>query len=1529
MQTTDARIKKRAWTSLPFWTAAFFSALVFLIASPGIRAGCIDLADEPLEIQSMGAPGMIMFVYDNSGSMGWSMMTNEDEGQFHYGGVTYSYLFDGESPNNSGELFNANPQEYRMLWESQWSGYNKVYYNPGVIYEPWPGWTEVADVAHAIPAAAPQADTDNPLLYVVRDNHGYTFNLNDIWYTIEIGGGFDVDDLINTQGTIVDNTDTSPVRELVVDDGDPGFSVTGNAGDWNYFPAEPAYYGFDYMNYYGSTDPLPVTATWTFYNVAAAEYEVMASIPKHSTRIQNADYTITHQYGTTTQTISQYNRTGELQEWVSLGTYDFDGDSTVELDFTVIEKKGRESVGVDAIKLIPTSIPGNPVAVFESTGPWGVSISPTYQYGVDYLWTQYAADNYTARWTATNLDPGLRYSAYVRWVANAFRSNDVHYRVDGNTISMDQMHNSGVWTLLDDNIAFGTTGVVELEHYCDSLDNDRACADAVAFAPTPASAGTPLDIIMAHYFVQNANGTFLVNLDGAIKYYRVVSPDDTIVENGELFEMTVDEARAAGIYTSRSYTQERQNFANWFQFSRTRDHVGRFAVAKLVQAMGNIYFGLMTVPPRDVYAIRAVREAMVINRDDTLEIYNNIYNLPDPSSSTPLKDSFLQVAEFFEGAASLVNAHDKAYFIDGGYADVDTYPYLNEANGGNCQQAFLIAMTDGLYNSNNSSSIPNHDGDNNTDWDGGEFADNYINTLADISMDFYERDLKDMLSDDVPINEWDKNTQQHLVTYALSFGIKGNIDPVDWPDCPPGVDCPDWPLPVEGELTTIDDMYHATVNGRGMFLNANNPRELVEALMKIKQNIEERLGSSAAVTTSSVQRQIGSKLYRGEYMTGKWTGDLKAFEIDVETGAVFDDYSWSVKEQMDLVTDYTNRKIYSYNGISGIPFDFNSMTSDQKTRLADGLAYAFGTAVAYTFGTIDNTDVENLVNYLSGDESNDRAHGGPFRVRAHILGDIVHSEAEYNTRTLYVAANDGMLHAFHSETGREVGAYVPNMLYNELGKLSYPNYQHQYFINNTPYVADTGTKKLLVCPMAKGYKGLFALDVTIPIGQADASKVALWEYPGAGASDPDLGYTYSQATIFKTEAAGWVVITGNGYDSDNGHAILYVFDALTGTVVKKFDTGVGGCNGLSSPAIVDPDSNGKIDFIYAGDLKGNMWKFDLRGATVADWKIAYNDGSDPQPLITVTDPDGNPQAITTSPGVMFVNQCNPPGSDGYLVLFGTGKYLGLTDTTDGSQHSVYGVYDWGPDWEAETGSAEDKYLGTLSVGSPRTLANAGAAAGKELSLVQQSIINETNRNGETYRFVTNNEVSYYNMETNDGSALGWYIDLPDYGERMVRRPIVRGNVFTFVANIPEKSPCTAGGRSVLYQLDACSGGWPEEPQFDVDGDGDFDEDDLFDLDVDGDGDVDMDDLLAIAYDFDEDGDVDMADVLAIFDKNDDGVIDGDDLDIGVPPIGQEFDSLLLDPTLLEDVIYLNDLDDVEGHTIPELPTGAWFWQVIE
>jgi Tfp pilus tip-associated adhesin PilY1 len=351
---------------------------------------------------------------------------------------------------------------------------------------------------------------------------------------------------------------------------------------------------------------------------------------------------------------------------------------------------------------------------------------------------------------------------------------------------------------------------------------------------------------------------------------------------------------------------------------------------------------------------------------------------------------------------------------------------------------------------------------------------------------------------------------------------------------------------------------------------------------------------------------------------------------------------------------------------------------------------------------------------------------------------------------------------------------------------------------------------VLVCGLGKGGKGYFALDVTDPTTM-DATDV-LWEYSAAAASDLDLGYTFGRAFIIKTQAYGMVVIFSNGYDSANGSAVLYVVDPVTGAVIKKFDTGVAGCNGLATPAAVDVELDGYVDYVFAGDLKGNMWKFDLRGSSTGDWSFAYQDGAIPKPLVSVKNKNGDIQPITTPPEVML--DCASNGDvRGLMVIFGTGQYLNVGDFTNTPVQSFYGIWDRGPLIEDADGAAvaRTKYLGTFDPAAD-SLSNMPSG----ITLLEQ--VFDVLTPGAEFGALSDRPADWYDETAGSGTHLGWYWDMPEAGERMVNDPLLRGGHVILVSTDPSSSPCESGGTSFINIVNACTGGRPYSPQFDVDKD---------------------------------------------------------------------------------------------------------------
>ena len=445
---------------------------------------------------------------------------------------------------------------------------------------------------------------------------------------------------------------------------------------------------------------------------------------------------------------------------------------------------------------------------------------------------------------------------------------------------------------------------------------------------------------------------------------------------------------------------------------------------------------------------------------------------------------------------------------------------------------------------------------------------------------------------------------------------------------------------------------------------------------------------------------------------------------------------------------------------------------------------------------------------------------------------------------VYVGANDGMLHAFDARDkanggGGELFAYVPNKIYSKLLNHADPQGNHQYTVDGSPSTVDAfvggSWKTILVSGLRGGGQGFFAIDITDPSAfstEASAKNKVLWEFTDSDMDpsssntnfDSDLGYTYGKASIVRLHNGKWAAVFGNGYnntfdndgdgvvsDSATGNAVLYIVDLETGDLIKKIDTGKGSSadlsgsnfpNGLSQPALVDIDGDSIIDYAYAGDLQGNLWKFDLTSVTAASWSVAHS-----QPIFTAC-ASSSCTASTFQPITSALKVKYHPQS-GLMIYFGTGKYFETGDNTPTGQtnQTFYGIW--------------DKNVATFT-------------SFTRSSLLEQSITQELQFKDPDTNIVLS-DVRVTTDNTIDWSIHnGWYIDLlnqeggnsNNYGERQVSSAILRGSRVMFSTLIPgDLDPCSPGGVSWFMVLDVFSGARLPFTPFDFSGDGEFDHDD--------------------------------------------------------------------------------------------------------
>ena len=644
------------------------------------------------------------------------------------------------------------------------------------------------------------------------------------------------------------------------------------------------------------------------------------------------------------------------------------------------------------------------------------------------------------------------------------------------------------------------------------------------------------------------------------------------------------------------------------------------------------------------------------------------------------------------------------------------------------------------------------------------------------------------------------------------------------------------------------------------YLLASSPVKLVSALNKAFGSIEKRVSSATSVATNSTRLDTGSQIYQAKFDTTDWSGELLALDINTTTGAINTATpNWQASAHLPA---YGSRTIYTYKptaaaGARGILFQWANLTTDTDTPTPPLPSQQ--TYLNTLNGVVDTAKGTLRLNWLRGDSTNEKISDADtitnpahiFRKRTNILGDIINSGPIYvgtedygygdlltigstyttfladktsRTPMIYVGANDGMLHGFNAKRtetnpakpapGQEIFAYIPNALFPELSKLTSPTYTHQYYVDGASAVGDvhdgTNWRTVLAGTTGAGARAVFGLDVTNP--DAFGSSSVLWEFTSADPTNgADLGYTLAQPSVVKLKLNDkWAVIVGNGYDSDNGHAVLFVLDALTGDVLKAIDTGVGTTtdkNGLSSPIAVDTDNDRSVDTVYAGDLYGNLWKFDVSGSA-GSWDVAYKSGTVNQPLFTActattTCSPANRQPITTKPNIGKPGGAGSDQNDvGIMVYFGTGKYFETGDNIVGTGSQVqtfYGLWDQG---SAITDRANLQEQTIIYEGFPPT--NCGLpscpASTKALRVVSKTP-------------VCYNVTSPLSVGCTTSSQLkkGWALNLLKTGdvargERSVSFPLVRRGLVVFSTLIPDPDPCGFGGKSFLMEVDALSGG---------------------------------------------------------------------------------------------------------------------------
>lgn len=700
-----------------------------------------------------------------------------------------------------------------------------------------------------------------------------------------------------------------------------------------------------------------------------------------------------------------------------------------------------------------------------------------------------------------------------------------------------------------------------------------------------------------------------------------------------------------------------------------------------------------------------------------------------------------------------------------------------------CQRTFGLVITDGLptFDDHFPASDPDENNpdeaglDNLPDWDNDGDSDGMF--LDDIAKFAYDIDLRNTAASDKAGKSFNSADfpKQNMQTFTVGFAI-------------------DHPM-----------LKAAAEYGQGKYYSADTSSQLKDSLTQAINSITAQAGSGGAGASSSATLTAETVYYKTLYDPANWRGTIEAYQLDPSTGRP-STLLWSTDST--ITSDLNAATYQGFNTEDGKPvaLAYSNLSAGQKALLDSSVRLP-----------------------LSGSDLVSWATGSPvagLRTRSALLGDIVNSSLERvapQTQTIsaivgdttydsYLAfkgaelensvvvnANDGFFHVLNAANGQHRYGYMPSSVLPFLNIVADPDYldsgSHRFLVDGQISISDAQLgstwSTVAVSGMGAGGKSIFAVRLFEQSSSSPNTPAALWEVSPPEADTPpgddwnDLGYTYSRAVIARTKDNQWVAVFGNGYGSHEGKAALYIVDLQTGALVRKIvvDENTAGTpgeqangSGLSSPQIV-VNAQHQIEKIYAGDLRGNLWRFDTGSAQDSDWSASK--------LFAA----GATQPITTSPLITE----HPQG--GHLVSVGTGKLAEASDKLSKAQQAFYSI------WDATTNNAEVSLA----------------------SLQPQAITEELAINGQGYFRTTTNAVDWSTQN-------GWYLPLKYKGVQEGERVIfpaqaTEGRVVFVTAKIDTADPCISSGSGRLVELDLLTGGMLSYAVLDTNGDGVIDDSD--------------------------------------------------------------------------------------------------------
>ncbi len=677
-----------------------------------------------------------------------------------------------------------------------------------------------------------------------------------------------------------------------------------------------------------------------------------------------------------------------------------------------------------------------------------------------------------------------------------------------------------------------------------------------------------------------------------------------------------------------------------------------------------------------------------------------------------------------------------------------------------------------------------------SDWPALTGGANQAGTLSDVATYYWNRDLRPDLPNVIkPITDPIRPNPafwQSMSTYIVGYGLSASMDtaatraavsagtPVSWPTV-------DLAPSLASGGNRGNDSLRGALASRGDFYAASDTTSLKTAILNAFRDMVTLEGSAGGVAVTGAGISGSSQAYFPSYVTGKWTGSLRAYsskDLELLAGGGSPAPAWSA-----TVPPVASRNMLTSTALNkATNFQSSNLTAAQATLL---------TGPGYT--------ASEIVAYVRGDQSLELPASGPaggkkFRRRDTLFGDFVNSTPLYvkapdfgysrmptigsaytsfvatrragSGETVFIGGNAGAFHAFDAKTGVERFAYVPRGVYPDLPSLADPGYTHRYFVDGPVTGGDWhdggAWRSLVVGTTGAGGGSIFAIDVTNP-GSVTASNV-LWDVTKD--ADNHIGNVLTRGVIGRIQNGlgghRWVYIAGNGYESVSNRAALLVIDIASGKVESipvgptwTASAGLDARNGMGG-VTVSYDAQRNVQEVYAGDRQGNVWRFDFSKGVPSG---ANGFGGGNTPLFVATESTKR-QPITAAPRLAL-----HPMSGLYLI-FGTGKLHDEGDGANTDTQAIYGLW--------------------LKADQPATITSS------EIATISVS-------GGMGPRTFSLNGIDW-------ATKRGWKAPLTG-GERVISDPSTDLGRMVVASFTPGASgdPCDGGGTSYLYRIDYSTG----------------------------------------------------------------------------------------------------------------------------